>query len=42
MCKKARDAGNVEGIKLARTRESQYDEWEVTDCHTTGIREGMM
>lgn len=42
MCKKARNADNVEGIKLARTRESQDDGWGVTDCHTTGIRKGMM
>lgn len=39
MCKKARNVGNVEGIKLARTKESEDDEWVVTDCHTTGTRE---
>ena len=42
MCKKARNAGKLGGHKLARIWESQVDRWVVTDCHTTGIREGMM
>lgn len=41
MCKKARNAGDVEGIKLEGTK-SQDNRWVVTDCHTTGICEGVI